>query len=138
MHSKPEDPYAFLRDESLKLQALREGSKPVRCCPFAAHWWRCCPAPLLTLAQRTPRHATHSLLHPPLQSTMFTDSDLQGMFSLFDPVSNNYITADQARTALRNLGIKDLSSVPEAAGARLDSKAFLALARAALDKERTL
>ncbi len=74
----------------------------------------------------------------PLQSTMFTDSDLQGMFSLFDPVSNNYITADQARTALRNLGIKDLSSVPEAGGARLDSKAFLALARAALDKERTL
>ena len=81
-------------------------------------------------------HATPPL--PPLQSTMFTDSDLQGMFSLFDPVSNNYITADQARTALRNLGIKDLSSVPEAAGARLDSKAFLALARAALDKERTL
>ena len=72
------------------------------------------------------------------QSTLFSDSDLMGIFSLFDPVSNNYITADQARTALRNLGVKDLSSVPEAAGARLDSKAFLELARAALDKERTL
>ncbi len=133
MHSKPEDPYAFLRDESLKLQALREGSKPVRCCPFAAALVALLPCPLLTLAKRTP--PAH---HYPMQSTMFTDSDLQGMFSLFDPVSNNYITADQARTALRNLGIKDLSSVPEAAGARLDSKAFLALARAALDKERTL
>ena len=69
---------------------------------------------------------------------MFTDSDLQGMFSLFDPVSNNYITADQARTALRNLGIKDLSAVPEAGGTRLDSKTFIELARAALSKERTL
>ncbi len=69
---------------------------------------------------------------------MFTDSDLLGMFSLFDPVSNNYITADQARTALRNLGIKDLSSVPEAGGTRLDSKAFLEIARAALTAERKL
>ena len=72
------------------------------------------------------------------QSKLFTDSDLQGIFSLFDPVSNNYITADQARTALRNLGIKDLSSVPEAGGTRIDSATFFALARAALDKERTL
>jgi hypothetical protein len=42
---------------------------------------------------------------------MFSDDDLMGMFSLFDPTSNNFITADQTRTALRNLGIKDLSSV---------------------------
>jgi hypothetical protein len=42
---------------------------------------------------------------------MFSDDDLMGMFTLFDPTSNNYISADQARTALRNLGIKDLSSV---------------------------
>jgi hypothetical protein len=67
---------------------------------------------------------------------MFTDSDLQGMFSLFDPVSNNYITADQARTALRNLGIKDLSALPEAGAARIDAATFVAVARAALDRER--
>ena len=35
---------------------------------------------------------------------MFSDEDLLGMFSLFDPTSNNFITADQCRTALRNLG----------------------------------
>ena len=75
-------------------------------------------------------------LSPPSQSTMFSDEDLQGMFSLFDPVSNNFITADQARTALRNLGIKDLSCVPEAGGTRFDSKAFVALARGALERER--
>jgi hypothetical protein len=106
---------------------------------------------------------------------MFSDDDLMGMFTLFDPTSNNFITADQARTALRNLGIKDLTSVcvsararfslrppsapfrphlracptpappsppppnrPEAGGTRIEAKAFLALARAALDRERTL
>ena len=30
LHSKPENPYTFLSEESLKLRALREGSKPVR------------------------------------------------------------------------------------------------------------
>ena len=60
------------------------------------------------------------------------------MFSLFDPVSNNFVTAEQARTALRNLGVRDLSGVPEAAGTRVDAKQFLAIARAALDKERVL
>ena len=69
---------------------------------------------------------------------MFSDEDLLGMFSLFDPTSNNFITADQCRTALRNLGIKDLSAVPEAAGTRIEASSFLSLARAALDKERTL
>lgn len=69
---------------------------------------------------------------------MFSDDDLLGLFSLFDPTSNNYITADQARTALRNLGVKDLSGVPEAGGTRLESAAFVALARAALAKERML
>ncbi len=60
------------------------------------------------------------------------------MFSLFDPVSNNFITADQARTALRNLGIKDLSGVPEASGTRVKAETFVAIARAALDKERVI
>ena len=132
LHSKPADPYAFLRDESLKLQALRASSTPV-------------VRGTLCAALRAASPSSHPLPCPPLapthslwQSSMFTDSDLQGMFSLFDPVSNNYITADQARTALRNLGIKDLSSVPEAGGTRIDSAAFLQLARAALDRERTL
>ena len=60
------------------------------------------------------------------------------MFSLFDPVSNNFVTAEQARTALRNLGVRDLSGVPEAASTRVEAKQFLAIARAALDKERVL
>ena len=30
LHSKPADPLAFLREESLKLQALRAGAQPVR------------------------------------------------------------------------------------------------------------
>lgn len=75
-------------------------------------------------------------------SAMFSEEDLLGMFSLFDPTSSNSISADQARTALRNLGIKDVTptatGLPEAGGARIDSKAFLAAARAALDRERTL
>lgn len=71
-------------------------------------------------------------------SQMFSDDDLRGLFSLFDPVSNNYITADQARTALRNLGLKDVSGVPEAAGTRIDAPQFIAIARAALNTERTL
>jgi len=75
---------------------------------------------------------------PLSQSNMFTDSDLQGMFSLFDPVSNNFITADQARTALRNLGIKDLSRVPEAGGTRINLVSFLEIARASLNAERVL
>ena len=69
---------------------------------------------------------------------MFSDDDLRGLFSLFDPVSNNYITADQARTALRNLGLKDASGVPEAPGTRLDVGQFIGIARAALNAERTL
>lgn len=72
------------------------------------------------------------------QSPLFSDGDLLGMFSLFDPVSNNFISADQARTALRNLGIKDLSGVPEAGATRVEASSFVAIARAALDKERVI
>lgn len=69
---------------------------------------------------------------------MFSDEDLLGMFSLFDPSSSNAISADQARTALRNLGVKDLSAVPAAGGTRLSATEFVALARGALDRERVL
>jgi hypothetical protein len=168
---KPEDPLGFLREESLKLQALRAAKQPVRgAAPPISPSVPCRarpPLPPLPLLPPLPppdcaSNAHTPPRHTPPQSTMFSDDDLMGMFTLFDPTSNNYITADQARTALRNLGIKDLSSVcvraaaasrpplffltpahspsnrPEAGGTRIEAKAFIALARAALARERLL
>ena len=136
--AKPADACAFLRDEARKVQALRAEKKPVR---GEGREGGGGGERRRTRARAATPSLTHPLpparAHPPArQSALFSDDDLLGMFSLFDPVSNNFITADQARTALRNLGIRDLSAVPEAPLARVDSKAFLALARAALDRER--
>lgn len=37
--------------------------------------------------------------------TFFTDEDLRGMFSLFDPTGTGKISEAQARIGLRNLGL---------------------------------
>jgi hypothetical protein len=76
---------------------------------------------------------------PPTQSGFFSDDDLRGMFSLFDPVGSGSISSEQMRTALRNLGMRDLSGVPAEAGPKgIDQATFIRIARSALDKERVL
>ena len=68
-------------------------------------------------------------------AAFFTDDDLRGIHSLFDPTHSNAITAEQARAALKTIGVAPgvIAAEAELAGeARLDVAAFVKLARASL------
>jgi hypothetical protein len=65
-------------------------------------------------------------------STFFTDDDLRGIFSLFDPTHTNNISHEQAVVALKTIGVSldALSSLSD--GSRIDSNAFVGIARSGL------
>ena len=68
-------------------------------------------------------------------AAFFTDDDLRGIHSLFDPTHSNNITAEQARAALKTIGVAPAAVAGEAAlaeGARLDVGTFVKVARHAL------
>ena len=68
-------------------------------------------------------------------SAFFTDDDLRGIHSLFDATHSNNITAEQARSALKTIGVAPAAVAGEAAlaeGARLDVGTFVKVARHAL------
>jgi hypothetical protein len=68
-------------------------------------------------------------------TSLFTDDDLRGIHSLFDPTHTNAITAEQARAALRTIGVAPAAMADDPAlaeGARLDVAAFVKVARHAL------
>jgi hypothetical protein len=67
----------------------------------------------------------------------FSDDDLRGIHSLFDATRSNAISAEQARAALKTVGVVGTDG-PVAAlgeGARVDADAFVRLARAALSHQ---
>ena len=68
-------------------------------------------------------------------AAFFTDDDLRGIHSLFDPTHTNAITAEQARAALKTIGVAPATVASEEAlaeGARLDVNTFVKVARHAL------
>jgi hypothetical protein len=72
----------------------------------------------------------HGASLPPL----YTEDDCRGMFSLMDPTNQMHITVQQARVALRNLGLN-----PDAAAAwglpasgNVDTASFVKIAQAGL------
>ena len=68
-------------------------------------------------------------------AAFFTDDDLRGIHSLFDPTHTNNITAEQARAALKTIGVAPAVIAADEAladGARLDVAAFVKVARHAL------
>lgn len=68
-------------------------------------------------------------------AAFFTDDDLRGIHSLFDATHSNNITAEQARSALKTIGVAPAAVAGEAAlaeGARLDVGTFVKVARHAL------
>jgi len=68
-------------------------------------------------------------------AAFFTDDDLRGIHSLFDPTHSNAITSEQARAALKTIGVAPAAVASEEAlaeGARLDVNAFVKVARHAL------
>ena len=65
----------------------------------------------------------------------FADDDLRGMFSLFDPTRKGTISPAQAVAGVKSLG---LDGVEPPEGDTLSEDAFVAWARAALDKARIL
>ena len=65
-------------------------------------------------------------------AAFFTDDDLRGIHSLFDPTHTNAITAEQARAALKTIGVAPAAMAHEEAlgeGARLDVAAFVKVAK---------
>ncbi|KAA0165360.1 hypothetical protein FNF27_04770 [Cafeteria roenbergensis] len=66
----------------------------------------------------------------------FTDDDLHGMFSLFDPTGTGSITAAQALAGARSLGLEPADdAAPEGP---MDEAAFVSWARERLDAARVL
>jgi hypothetical protein len=68
-------------------------------------------------------------------AAFFTDDDLRGIHRLFDPTHSNAITAEQARAALKTIGVAPAAVASEAAlaeGSRLDVGTFVKVARHAL------
>lgn len=70
-------------------------------------------------------------------TTYFTDDDLHGMFSLFDPTGTGSITPAQALAGARSLGLEpvDDDAAPEG---RMNEDAFVAWARERLDAAKVL
>ncbi len=66
--------------------------------------------------------------------SFFTDDDLRGIHSLFDATHNNSITTEQARTALRTLGVEAASATALPATGTVDAETWVKVAREALDK----
>ena len=66
-------------------------------------------------------------------SAFFTDDDLQGIFSLFDATHTNYITLEQATSALKTIGIGADALSDSKEGSRVDSNAFVNIARSGLN-----
>lgn len=69
-------------------------------------------------------------------TTVFDDTDLRGMHSLYDPSSKGHISRAQVAAAFKNLG---LQGAPQLEGeGPFNADTFVAVARAALDKEKVL
>lgn len=119
--NKPACPFSFIVSEASTLKALYATHSPVRRIVWILSGNSCFILMLFSS-----------------QSNLFTDDDLKGMFTLFDTPSNNYITREQCCTAIKNLGIQDLSEVPEDPGAKIDLPTFVQIARNALNRERLL
>jgi hypothetical protein len=93
-------------------------------------------APAAFLAAECSKRAEAAAAGLP-KAAFFTDDDLKGIHTLFDATHNNLITAEQARTALRTLGVPaaHIAAALPAESASLNAAAFVALARAALDRK---
>jgi hypothetical protein len=68
-------------------------------------------------------------------AAFYTDDDLRGIHSLIDPTHSNNITAEQARAALKTIGVAPAAAASEPAlaeGAKIDSAKFVEIARHAL------
>lgn len=69
----------------------------------------------------------------------YTEDDLRGLFSLFDPTNQMSISVEQARVALRNVGLDAASAgawgLP-ASGA-VDTATFIKVAQKGLEIQRT-
>ena len=72
--------------------------------------------------------------------TFFTEDDLMGMFTLFDPTGRGVISQAQVETGLRNLGLKQVTLTAAEAGAAsaqgFSAKQFTTLAMARLTAEK--
>jgi hypothetical protein len=69
----------------------------------------------------------------------FTDDDLSGMFSLFDPTGKGYLSSDQASAGAKSLGLPG-TDVPagSAADGGLTADEFAAWTRSLLDEHRII
>lgn len=69
----------------------------------------------------------------------FTDDDLTGMFSLFDPTARGYLSREQAAAGARSLGLPEGDApAGSAAGGGLTADEFAAWARSLLDAHRII
>eukprot|EP00455_Lapot_gusevi_P040471 TRINITY_DN457_c0_g1_i2.p1 TRINITY_DN457_c0_g1~~TRINITY_DN457_c0_g1_i2.p1 ORF type:complete len:130 (+),score=28.19 TRINITY_DN457_c0_g1_i2:63-452(+) len=61
------------------------------------------------------RHASEEEKRQPVMMSLFTESDLDTMFSMFDPVNKGIITSAQLKNALNTLGVSISSHLPSSA-----------------------